>query len=469
MLPTDAIFWYAEEANPQLRPLVAGLFLLDRPPDRARLRASLERLLARIPRLTQRVAEVPLHLGLPEWEDDLHFDLDYHAREVVLPAPATERHLYDFAAAVFAAPLDHLRPLWEGYLIEGLEDGRAAFFFKTHHSIMDGVGSLALFEAFTQGHRAEPVRAPRRIVPVRAPRRPAQQLIALAGDSLRAAAGSVAEAAGLVARALTDPGGVAGELAWAARSVRGLVRDFTAQTVHDPLADNATGYGRRLDAVTLSLPRMRRIKDALGATLNDIVLTAVSGAVGRYHESRHVRVHHLNCMVPINLREDHERHQLGNRVGMCNIALPVGEADPLTRLEEIRAQTAVAKGDRRGAVYPLLLRLASLLPAAAFRLFVQATVGRINLICTNVPGPPVVRYIAGAKIEAIHPFAPVMIGTPLSVALMSYGDAYCIGIDTDPAAIPDPEALHAHLEEAVAEIEQAALPQAAPRRRPSAA
>lgn len=120
-------------------------------------------MVARLPRLRQRVAEAPLRLALPEWEDDPHFELDYHAREVILPEPATERHLFDFVGAVFATPLDHLRPLWEAYLIEGLDGGRAACFFKVHHSVMDGVGSLAVFDALTQAHRAEPMRAPRHL------------------------------------------------------------------------------------------------------------------------------------------------------------------------------------------------------------------------------------------------------------------------------------------------------------------
>ena len=183
MLPTDALFWYVEEATPELRPLVAGLLMLDRRPDRDRLRASVERWIARLPRLRQRVVEAPLHLGLPEWEDDPHFELDYHAREVILPEPATERHLLDFVGAVFATPLDHMRPLWEAYLIEGLEDDRAACFFKVHHAVMDGVGSLAVFDALTQAHRAEPVRVPRH-VPPRPPSPPAVRFARLVRDAV---------------------------------------------------------------------------------------------------------------------------------------------------------------------------------------------------------------------------------------------------------------------------------------------
>jgi diacylglycerol O-acyltransferase len=459
MLPTDALFWYVEEATPELRPLVAGLLILDRRPDHDCLHACVERWVARLPRFRQRVVEAPLHLALPEWEEDPHFELDYHAREVILPEPATERHLLDFVGAVFATPLDHMRPLWEAYLIEGLEGDRAACFFKVHHSVMDGVGSLAVFDALTQAHRLEPVRVPRHV-----PRRTSSSAGPRLGRLLRDAAGNalagLAAAAAVSARAAFKPGEVIEEMTRAVRGIRGFITDLTAPVTYDPLAQASTGIGRRLDAMALSMPRLRRIKEALGVPLNDIVLTAVSGAVGRYHAHRKLHLNELHCMVPMSLRPDDERSALGNRVGAFNVALPVGEPDPLARLARIRRQTGAAKSDRRGAAYPLVTRALALMPGFAYRLLAQTVTGRINLICTNMPGPPAQRYLAGAKVEAIHPFAPVALGTPLSIALMSYGDTYGIGIDTDPAAIPDPELLSDYLATAVDEIEARALPPA---------
>jgi diacylglycerol O-acyltransferase len=477
MMPTDALFWYAEEATPELRPLVAAIMILDRLPDRDRLQKLLERWIVRIPRLRQRVVEAPLHLGLPEWEDDPHFELEYHARDVVLPEPGTDEQLFEFAGAVFATPLDHMRPLWEAYLIEGLQGGRAACFFKVHHAVMDGVGSLAGFDALTQGHRAEPVRVPH-AAPLQAPRPPAVRVARLMRDLLRNTAEGMGAAAGFGLHAELHPTEAGDDVVRAIRGLRGFLHDLNSPAIHDPLADPTTGIGRRLDGMTLSLPRLRRIRDALGVTLNDVVLTAVCGAVGRSHDHRGVHVDELHCMVPINLRQERERHALGNRVGMCNIALPVGETDPLVRLDIIRGQTTAAKIDRRGAAYPLLMRALALMPSFAFRLLAQAITGRINLICTNVPGPPATRYLAGAKIETLYPFAPVAVGTPLSIALLSYADVYGIGIDTDPAAIPDPELLHRYLAAAIDEVERRARvhppaaakirPHRSPRKRPEA-
>ena len=462
MLPTDALFWYVEEAMPELRPLVAGLLMLDRRPDPERLRASVERWVARLPRLRQRVVEAPLRLGLPEWEDDPNFELEYHARQVILPEPATDRHLFDFCAAVFATPLDPLRPLWEAYLIEGLEDGRAACFFKVHHAVMDGVGSLAVFDAFTQGHRHEPVRVPRH-VPL-SPATPAGGRVAhLVGDALGNAARGLVSAGSAAARALLRPGEALEQAGRVARGLRGLVADLTATPTTDPLARASTGIGRRLDALVLSLPRLRHLADVLDVSLNDVVLTALAGAVGRYHRHRGLRVAELHCMVPMNLRSADARDALGNRVGAFTVTLPVGEPDPLRRLARIHQQTAAAKSDRRGATYPLVTRALAVLPGFAYRLLAQTVTGRINLICTNMPGPPATRFLAGARVDAIYPFAPVALGTPLSMALMSYGDTYGIGIDSDPAAIPDPERLSRDLTLAIEELEARAVPRPARR------
>lgn len=464
MQPTDALFWYIEEALPELRPLVAGLLILDRKPDRARLRALLERWVARLPRLRQRVAEAPLRLGLPEWEDDPNFDLDYHAREIVLPAPATERHLLDFVGSVFATPLDPMRPLWEAYLIEGLNGGRAACFFKAHHAVMDGVGSLAVFEAFTQARRGEKVLVPRHRASPRA-NDARIRLARLIGDVIGNAAAGLAGAATLSAQAALRPGEVLGEVGSAARSVRGLISDLTAPATPDPLASKSTGVGRRLDAMKLPLPRLRRIKDALDCTLNDLVLTAVSGAVGHYHRRRGIHVDELHCMVPMSLRQGHERRALGNRVGAFNVVLPIGETDPLRRLARIQRQCGTAKRDQRSAAYPTIMRGLALLPVFAYRWLAQLATSQVNLICTNMPGPPAQRYLAGATVETIYPFAPVAQGVPLSIALLSYGDTYGIGIDTDPAAIPDPETLRRDLAAAFDEIERCAFPRA--RRKPA--
>jgi diacylglycerol O-acyltransferase len=453
MQPMDAFFWYAQAATPHIRPLVAGLFMLDRAPDRHRFRAAMQSLIARFPRLQQRVHEPLLPIGLPYWGDDPHFDLDYHLRPSILPSGASERALLDFASAAFATPLDTLRPLWEGHLVEGLDGGRAALLLKLHHSILDGASAVALFDALTQAGRSDPVRIAR---PPRTSRTSAAPTaLTLAGDALR----GLANVGGTVAGAVLAPLATADALRRAARRARGIITDLDMLPAVDPLAARCTGVGRRLDAVTLSLSQLRRLKLALGISLNDLLLTIVAGAIGRYHQQHHLRVSEVACVVPTNLRQEQTNGTLGNRVGAFHVRLPIGERDLLRRLELIHRQTVPAKAGRQGATYGALLQAVAVIPAAAFRAMTRLVEGRVHLICSNVPGPPQQRYLAGAKIDTVFPFAPVLLGIPLSIALVSYGDTCGIGIDADPAAIPDPELLGCYLREEVQRVESLIQPQ----------
>jgi len=188
----------------------------------------------------------------------------------------------------------------------------------------------------------------------------------------------------------------------------------------------------------IPLDRLQAIKTALGVTINDVVLTALAAALGDYHRQRHVRVGRLNCMVPMNLRGRDQHDALGNRVGMCTVVLPLGEMPPRRRLERIVAQTRRAKSDRRGRLYPVLLESLAVIPGAALGWLARQSLERVNLACTNIPGVGERRYIGGAEITALYPFASVVQGTPLVVALVSYAGTMEIGLDTDPEAIPNP-------------------------------
>jgi diacylglycerol O-acyltransferase / wax synthase len=438
MAPTDALFWYAETALPIFRPIIGGLYVLDRHPSAAGIAAGCQAALALVPRLRQRVVEAPLHVGLPEWVDDPHFDAVYHMRHLSVPEPGTVRQLLDLTATVFATPLDRERPLWEAYWIDGLEGGRAAYFFKMHHALVDGVGSLALVNALTQRRRSTPrfdaAKGPASVTGASTPSR--------LPDVIR---GNVVEIASLAwqtvgapLRWIAAPTASATQAWRIARGLRGLLTDVSAPTVQDPLVRSTSGLSRRLDIMEVPLPRLDHIRKPLGVTINDLVLTVLAGTLGAYHRERHVHVGSLNCMVPMNLRGAGEHDTLGNRVGMFNIVLPVGERRPERRLALIAQQTHAAKADKRSAVYPFLMRTLTILPGAAFGWLARQSLGRVNVACTNIPGVPERRYMAGAEVQAIYPFASVVQGTPLVVALFSYAGAMNIGIDTDPEAIPDP-------------------------------
>jgi len=454
MAPTDALFWYAESAVPSFRPLIGGLYLLESSPGWTAIQASCERALALVPRLRQRVVEVPGHLGLPEWIEDEHFDRAYHMRHVAAPQPGTLRDLLDLTAIWLATPLDHERPLWEAYFVEGLEAGGSALFFKMHHSMVDGVGSVAILNALTQhgpDQKLPRVRRSRRRSSGKGGSR--EQLVRLVRDQARESFDLARWSAGLPLFALRHPGRAAQEALRTLRGLRGVVDDLSKPPVHDPLAASTSGLSRRLDVLQVPIERLRKIKAPLGVTLNDLVLAALCSALGRYHRERRVEVDHVNCMVPMNLRGRDEMDRLGNRVGTFNIVLPVSERDPVQRLERIASQTRAAKNDKRGAAAPFLVQVLTLLPGAAFGWMARRSLGRVNVACTNVPGVPEPRWIGKARIRAIHPFASVVEGTPLVVALLSYAGSMDIGIDTDPEAIPDPHRISELLEEALREYE----------------
>jgi len=458
MTASDAIFWFTESALPIFRPIIAALYLLDRTPEVERLSRGAEAAVALVPRLHQRVLEAPFGLGLPEWIDDPHMDLGYHLRHVALPAPGTRRHLLELVAKLIATPLDRERPLWESYWIDGLDDGRAAYLIKMHHSVVDGVGSLAILNAITQAGPDDDVLSVQGAGRRAAAGEPGllDRLGRLAVDQVRAAAELARSGIDTVGRLVREPRNALADLDRTARGLRGMADDLLQPAVVDPLARASAGLSRRLDVAELPLERLRKIKAPLGVTINDVVLTAFAGALGSYHRERHAGVERLNCMVPMNLRTRSERDGLGNRVGVFNVRLPIGEQRTDARLRDIVAQTRAAKEDQRGAAYPALAGVLPLVPTPAYRWFARQSLGKVNVVCTNVPGVPERRFMAGAAVEAIYPFASPVEGTPVILALLSYAGTLHLGLDSDPEAVPDPEHLTELIEQEIVVMERLA-------------
>jgi WS/DGAT/MGAT family acyltransferase len=280
---------------------------------------------------------------------------------------------------------------------------------------------------------------------------------------VRASARLLRSAAALPLQLLTQPRQVAEQIGGIVRGLQGVIGDAGNGIVHDPLAGSTSGLSRRLDIMEVPLARLCEIKASWKVTINDIVLTALTGALREYHRERKVKIDHLNCMVPMNLRGRDEHNTLGNRVGMFNIVLPLGEKRARRRLERIVAQTKRAKGDGRSNLFPFLMQTLTMLPGAAFRWLARQSIERVNVACTNIPGVRERRYIAGAEVLAMYPFASVVQGTPLVLALLSYGDMMEIGIDTDPEAIPDPHRIVELFNAALDELDPTSMAAQGPR------
>jgi WS/DGAT/MGAT family acyltransferase len=389
------------------------------------------------PRLRQRVVDPPFGIGLPSWVADTAFDLDYHLRLVSLADAGDTDAMLAFAAEIFSAPLDPMRPLWEAHLLEGLEGGRAALLLKLHHSLLDGAGSVALFDGLTQARRDEPIRIPRSSG--KAKQRPAVSV----AETARALAGLLA--------GLADPV----QVRRLVRGVAGMLGEVGRASESAPWHAGGSGLGRRLAMLDADLTRLQRIRRRLDATLNDVVLTAVAGALGGYEELGRRGPRELQCMVPMSLRDRDDRHTLGNRVGGFTVGLPIRERSAAARLAHIQAQTRRAKSDGHASAFKAMMQAAAYVPPVLFRAAGQLVSGKLHLLCSNVPGPAAVRYLAGARIESVHPFAPVMRGTPLSIALMSYAGRVGFGIDSDPTEIPDPQRIATLLERELSALDRA--------------
>jgi WS/DGAT/MGAT family acyltransferase len=448
MSPSDAVFWSLDRV-PELRSTFGALMLLERPPAPERMRAEIARVTAGLPRMRQRVLEVPLNLALPEWADDPQYDLDYHLRTIAVPSPGGMAELLTELGPLYASPLDRDRPLWELYVAEGLVDGRAAVFAKMHHCLIDGVGGSRLF-AYLLGQRqpAEALPPTRPLLPRSTA--PAARIWRAVRDDV----GDLVEAERAVARTLLDaavhPLAAARGLVAGLQSARGVATDLAVPRAESPL-HRQRSLSRQLATFDMQLGEIDAVRAATGATNNDIVLTVVSGALHRWHTGRGADVRELRALVPVNLRGTAE-DPAGNRIALLAVDLPIGEPNPLRRLALIRERTGRVKADQRARFYPLVSRALMLLPTQLAAEIGRQQMSRTNLVCTNVRGPRHTCYLAGEVIERIYPYAPLVGDHPVAIALYSYRDMMHVGLDVDPLAMDDLPRFRDALAESYAEM-----------------
>jgi diacylglycerol O-acyltransferase / wax synthase len=423
-----------------------------------------------VPRYRQRLAFVPLEQGRPVWVDDPHFNIRYHVRHTALPRPGGDEELKRLAGRVFSQALDRDRPLWELWLVEGLADERFAVLSKTHHALVDGVSGVDIATIlFDTSPRPMPVAPPEHEwVP-----RPLPTQAQLLADALIERATVPAEIARGIRYMLRGPRQVAERIGGALVAVGALAWAGLQPAPSSPF-NVRIGPHRRFTWVRGDLNQFKAIKNAIGGTVNDVVLAAVAGALGR-----HMRLHGhdtdgvvLKAMVPVSVRADVERGALGNRVAAMWAPLPVGVLDPVQRLLEISNSMQEVKESGQAVGAQVLTQLTGFAPPTivdqAARL--QARQRFFNLVVTNVPGPQAPLYMLGRELDAIFPMVPLAENTALGIAIMSYNGQLNFGLVADYDALPDVEAL---AEELHLSIEELAASAGAPtglggRRRPSA-
>lgn len=435
----DLGFWWGDQ--PRQRTTMAMLLLLDRRPHSDRLRAAVERAVAAVPRLRQRVVDAPLDLARPRWEEDPTFDLDFHVRRYALshddgsPEHATLQDLFHTIGPIYERPFDRTRPLWELIEFDGPGDG-AAIFFRLHHGVADGVGGNAILAAITDASEGEagdgssPATTPGAWDEISTARRFVDAIGHRIEEDLERAR-AVGE---MTWTAMTKPS------SWveAARVVAGLASDFS-YPADSPL--RAFGRARHLSGFDLPFEPLHRAKAAFGGQMIDVMLTAVAGAVDAWHRANgHEDVREVLTLVPINLRPLGDQGftaGVGNRASGVIVQLPLGETDPAARFDEIHARVTERKANPALEHLPKLAEAVALLPRPLFRLLSRTGSEAIQLIVTNIPGIMQPRWLAGARVVAGYPFAPTAPHCPVSIALYGYDGRLFVGLDSDGTAMPD--------------------------------
>lgn len=435
----------------------------------------LETLAARleeIPLARQRLQEVPFGAGRPVWVDDAHFDISYHLRHSALPPPGDEATLAEVVSRLFSRPLDRSRPLWELYVIEGLEGGRTALFRKVHLVMVGGDQGdpfSVLLDETPEGRegstsgRWEPRRAPS---PVR-----------LALEASRERVTQLADVGRGVRNLVGAPGRIAGAAGDVLGSAAGVVARVTRQAPPSPLNRRLSAH-RRLAMAEIDLEALRIIRRAFGGSINDIVVAVCGDAVGRLlrwrgHDTKDLD---LRVMVPVRVHGDGEVPDIeASGVGMGQAQtvgggvvgvlapLPVMQMDPVARLYRIMGEMAGLKESRQAVAADNLVRLAGYAPPNLHALAARLASGqqRYNLALSNAPGPQDPRYLHGVVMESSYPYIPLAGDCALSIALTSYAGRMFVGLVGDWDGMPDLDTLGEFLAEAVSDLLDAAQEQPA--------
>jgi WS/DGAT/MGAT family acyltransferase len=410
-----------------------------------------------VPRYRQRLAYVPFDQGRPVWTDDPHFNPHYHIRHTALPQPGDEAALKQLAGRLFSQRLDRSKPLWEIWLVDRMAGQRFALIAKTHHALVDGISGVdittVLFDA-----TPEPAVSPSRRESWSP--RPLPGAAKLLGEALLERTTVPGEMARGARRMLRTPRRALGQLRRNLESIGATtLAGINAPAPPSPLNVDI-GPHRRYTFVDADLALFKDIKDTLGGTLNDVVLTSVSLALGRWlrrggHATEGLV---LKAMVPVSVRAETERGALGNRVAAMWAPLPVGVENPAQCLEQVSLAMENLKRSGQAVGAQALTNLAGFAPptilSQAARL--QARQRYFNLVVTNVPGPQFPLYLLGRRLRSLYPVVPLARRQALGIAVMSYNGHLGFGLLGDYDALPDLDAIALDLEHSIRSLARAA-------------
>src|SRR4051812_29897459 len=457
----DASFLYMETPTNHMHVASTCIFDPSTVPggyDFDKVKDLIENRLPLLPPFRWRLVEVPFGLHHPLWIEDPDFDLDFHVRRAALPSPGGIEELREFAAEVFSRPLDRSKPLWEMYVVEGLEGGQIATVTKTHHSAIDGVSGAELTVNLLD-LQPEPTVVPPPDPPWTPDRVPSDaELVAYALQSLARQPLAAMKAARRTF-----------EMALNLRR-RNRQPDVTPppapfQAPKTSLNTNISSH-RRFGTTSVSLDDVKGIKNALGGTVNDVVLSLCSGALRRFLEAKGERpTDPLIAMVPVSVRAEDEQGAMGNRVSAMLVSLASNVDDAVERLHTITKGTRHAKDQEKAIGADTLTNwvefAAPAVAARAARMYSSLRVAdrlrpAFNVTISNVPGPNFPLYSAGAQMSAMYPMGPIAEGAALNMTVMSYMGHVFFGLVGDREALPDVQRIADYVDDAMGELMKAA-------------
>src|ERR671910_917862 len=447
----DASFLHLEDGASHMH--VAGVMIFEgSPPPYDELLEAIERRLGLVPRYRQRLAFVPLGQGRPRWVDDPHLNLRYHVRSTALPAPGSEQQLKDLAGRVFAQQLDRDKPLWEIWLVDGLEGDRFAMLSKTHHALVDGISGVDIMSVLfdTTPQPAAPADTGERWLP-----RPLPSAAQLLGEALVERATVPTEIVRSLRAVLRGPRRVAESLRDAAVGVGAMAWAGLNPAPASPY-NKTIGPHRRYTWMRANLADLKAIKNELGGTVNDVVLATVAGALGKHLRRRGQNTDgvELKAMIPVSVRADVERGALGNRVAAMMAPLPVWCQDPVARLDIVREELKGLKSGGQAVGAQVLTELSGFAPMTVMDQAsrVMARQRFFNLVITNVPGPQIPLYLAGRLMLDPFPMVPLAKGQGLGIALLSYAGKINFGLVGDYDVLWDLDDFANDVHESLAEL-----------------
>ena len=431
MAQADLFAWNMED-DPLLRSTIVAVAMLDRSPDWDSLVEMMERGSRIVPSFRQKVVSPPLRMSPPRWIIDPDFDLSWHVRRMTAPAPGDLGSVLEFARNVGMQSFDRARPLWEFTLLEGLEDGRAAFVMKIHHSLTDGIGGMQIAAEIVDFEREGVDRGPM-------PEPPEPESLGVLGSVGDALAYNVAlgmevarhGAAAVVPtfrRAVTDPFGVAWRTVRTAASAVKFVRPISS-TLSPVMTERHLGW--RYGVLDVPFAPLHDAGRSGGCTLNDAFLAGVLNGLRNYHEIHGAAVAELRVTMPVSLRTEDDAAG-GNKVTLVRFPLPLDVFDPHDLMRAVDERVAEWRREPAVPLSGMIAGVLNLLPSPV----IGGMLKHVDFLASNVPGSPVPMFIAGGKVDRYYAFGPT-IGAAVNVTLMSYDDICCVGVNTDTGAVPD--------------------------------